>query len=55
MTWNQWQQTAEDVGAGKDYSDLTVDALKEELERRGLPKSGTKTELIARLEENDSE
>jgi hypothetical protein len=51
--WNQWQQSPEGVGAGKDYSDLTVEALKEELEARGLPKSGNKDELIARLEEDD--
>ena len=32
-----------------------VDELKAELEARGLPKSGTKAELVARLEESDAE
>ena len=32
------------------WESLKVDELKEELEARGLPKSGTKAELIARLE-----
>jgi hypothetical protein len=36
-----------------DYSELSNDELKAELERRGLPKSGNKDELIARLEEDD--
>jgi ribosomal protein L22 len=37
-----------------EYSDMTVDQLGEELEKRGLKKSGKKDELIARLEEDDS-
>jgi ribosomal protein L22 len=37
-----------------DYGDMTVDQLGEELEKRGLKKSGKKDELIARLEEDDS-
>jgi ribosomal protein L22 len=37
------------------WESLKVDELKEELEARGLPKSGTKAELIARLEEDDAE
>jgi ribosomal protein L22 len=36
------------------WGSLKVDELKEELEARGLPKSGTKAELIARLEEDDA-
>ena len=32
---------------------LKVDELKEELEARGLPKSGTKDELVARLDDDD--
>ncbi len=36
------------------WSSLKVDELKEQLEARGLPKSGKKDELIARLEEHDS-
>ncbi len=38
----------------KDYGELTVDALQEELEARGLKKSGKKDELVARLEEDDA-
>ena len=38
----------------ESYSDMTKDDLSAELERRGLPKSGNKDELIARLEESDS-
>jgi large subunit ribosomal protein L22 len=34
------------------WGELTVDELKTELEARGLPKSGKKDELIARLEED---
>lgn len=37
-----------------DYDDLTKDELAEELESRGLAKSGSKAELIARLEESDA-
>jgi large subunit ribosomal protein L22 len=35
------------------WGELTVDELKSELEARGLPKSGKKDELIARLDEDD--
>lgn len=37
-----------------DYSELTGAQLSDELERRGLPKSGTKPEQIARLEADDA-
>jgi large subunit ribosomal protein L22 len=37
-----------------DYGDMTVEQLGQELEKRGLKKSGKKDELIARLEEDDS-
>jgi ribosomal protein L22 len=36
------------------WGSLKVAELKEELEARGLPKSGTKAELVARLEEDDT-
>jgi ribosomal protein L22 len=36
------------------WGELTVDELKTELEARGLPKSGKKDELIARLDEDDA-
>jgi ribosomal protein L22 len=44
-------RTAPDSG----WASLKVDELKEVLEARGLPKSGTKAELVARLEESDAE
>jgi large subunit ribosomal protein L22 len=36
------------------WGSLKVDELKEQLEARGLPKSGKKEELVARLEEHDA-
>jgi len=36
------------------YAALTVDELEAELEKRELPKSGTKNELITRLEDDDT-
>jgi ribosomal protein L22 len=36
------------------WESLKVDELKAELEARELPKSGTKAELVARLEEDDA-
>ena len=38
-----------------EYSKLTVIKLKEALKERGLPVSGNKAALVARLEENDAE
>jgi ribosomal protein L22 len=37
-----------------DYGELKVDELQKLLEQRGLPKSGKKAELVARLEEHDA-
>jgi ribosomal protein L22 len=36
------------------YAALTVEQLGTELERRGLPKSGKKAELVTRLEDDDA-
>jgi ribosomal protein L22 len=36
------------------WESLKVDELRDELDARGLPKSGTKAELVARLEESDA-
>jgi ribosomal protein L22 len=36
------------------WGSLKADELKDELEARGLPKSGKKDELVARLEEDDA-
>ena len=52
--WQQFMTAAEAVG-DSDYEGWTKDELSEELEKRGLPKSGNKDELIARLQEDDSE
>ena len=38
-----------------DYDSWTNARLSEELESRGLPKSGNHDELVARLEEDDNE
>jgi len=45
----------EEVAGESEYSGHTVDELKEFLTERDLPVSGTKAELIARLEEDDAE
>lgn len=37
-----------------EYADLTVRELRDELERRDLPTSGKKDELVERLEDDDS-
>lgn len=54
--WNIWQQSGnESEDADEGYESWTKDELSAELESRGLPKSGNKDELIARLEESDAE
>lgn len=45
------QQTA----PSGDYGDWTNDELSAELESRGLAKSGTKKELVARLKKADKQ
>lgn len=44
---------ADDEDSEEDYDSWNNDALRAELERRGLPKSGNHDELVARLEEDD--
>lgn len=40
--------------AGSDYGEMTKAELQDELERRDLPKTGNKDELIDRLKEDDA-
>lgn len=47
------QQEGSQEGS-QDYTEMTNDELREELTRRGQPTSGTKRELVERLEEHDS-
>ena len=37
-----------------DYGSMTKDELSDELEKRGLAKSGNKDELVERLQDDDS-
>jgi ribosomal protein L22 len=46
--------TPRDAAPEAGWDSLTVDELQEELEARGLKKSGKKDELVARIEEYDS-
>jgi hypothetical protein len=48
------EQPADDSQA-TDYGDLTKPQLQDELERRGLPKSGNVAELVKRLEDDDTQ
>lgn len=41
-------------GASSDYDDLSVNELRAELRDRDLSTSGTKDELVARLQEDDA-
>lgn len=45
----------EDEGGEGDYDDMSIEELKNLLRARDLPVSGNKDELVARLEEDDSE
>ncbi len=47
------EEDGEDGGDAAEYSDYTVDELKDKLRERELPVSGSKEELVARLEEDD--
>jgi SAP domain-containing protein len=40
--------------SGDVYDDMTNEQLREQLEGRGLEKSGNKAELVARLREDDA-
>lgn len=46
---------AESAEKGTDYNSKTIAELQQELENRELSKSGSKAELVARLEEDDKE
>lgn len=49
------QRDAPEDSAEQGYSEWSKDQLTEELKARELPHSGTKDELIQRLEEDDQE
>jgi len=59
----RWEQVGTKAGnrvfarnrSGVSRDDATKADLEAELEKRGLPKSGTKDELIERLNEADAE
>jgi hypothetical protein len=46
---------ADDSDGDKGYASQSVDELKDKLRSRDLPVSGTKDELVARLEADDEE
>jgi hypothetical protein len=48
-----WQRV--DEAEAQELEDLTVEQLKEQARERGLPVSGTKAELLERLQERDSD
>lgn len=48
------ESVVEPEGTTGNYDELSKDELAAEAEARGLPRSGTKDELIARLEDNDA-
>lgn len=49
----QWQQPAGATAEAANYAGWTKAELADELEKRGLTKSGSKDELIERLQEDD--
>lgn len=51
--WQGFMTPAEGQAEETDWSDYSVAQLKTELEKRGLPKSGSKDELIQRLQDAD--
>ena len=51
--WNTWQAQVEDLPEDH-YSYWTKEELQAELEKRDLPKSGNKAELVERLEDDDA-
>jgi coenzyme F420-reducing hydrogenase alpha subunit len=52
---NRASQDVQDAANVDEYSDLSKDELVELLKERELPHSGTKPELVARLQESDAE
>jgi hypothetical protein len=50
--WQQFQTPAESYESSS-YEGWTKGELEAELESRGLPKTGNKAELVARLQEDD--
>jgi hypothetical protein len=44
----------ENTSANNNWTERTVPELKEELEKRGLPKTGKKADLVSRLETADA-
>jgi SAP domain len=49
------RRSSDESGAGEyAYSGMTKAELADELEARGLSKTGNKDELVARLEEDDA-
>ncbi len=49
------EEVAAELGEGTAWADKSVEQLKEALRNRGLPVSGAKDVLIARLEEDDED
>lgn len=48
-------ESVEDETTASPYAEWTKDQLSDELQERGLPHSGNKDELIARLDESDAD